>query len=227
MTLSLEVGGLTVGVASHRLIEDASFQVAPGQVIAVVGRSGSGKSTLLNCLAGYIEPDAGRIVVSGTELTGLSTRARRDLRRRSIGMVFQFGELLPELTTLENVMLPGLLRKSPAREVEERARDLLALVGVGVGEQWPETLSGGERQRVSLARALLARPSLILADEPTGSLDHETRDEIIAVIMAAVSATQAGMVVVTHDPAVAALADERYEIREQRLVGASVTRGMQ
>jgi putative ABC transport system ATP-binding protein len=186
-----------------RVFDDLSFEVAPGELLAVTGPSGSGKSTLLNLLGALDRPDAGEIRVGDEDVTRLQDAAR--YRRDVVGFVFQFHHLLPTLTALENVELPMLHR--PDRV--ERARALLDDVGLGRRERArPSTLSGGERQRVAIARALANEPTLLLADEPTGALDAETGDQIVALLRGLGTTT----VLVTNDDDVAARADRVLEL---------------
>lgn len=216
----LEVSGLTCRVPGRLLFEDVAFAVNGGASVAVTGRSGSGKSTLLACLLGMFRPAAGRVCVVGTEVTRLSRSELARFRARTVGMVFQHAELLPELTALENVMLPALLAGESVDAVSARAGTLLDQLGVADGETKAIDLSGGERQRVAVARALVNRPALLLADEPTGSLDAELRDTAAGALFALPSTTGCALVVVTHDPAVARRADVRLRFSEGRLVPA-------
>ncbi|MDR1188973.1 MAG: ATP-binding cassette domain-containing protein, partial [Bifidobacteriaceae bacterium] len=173
----LTVENLGFSYRDRKLLEDVWLEVLPGQSVAVSGPTGSGKSTLLACVTGLLRPKSGQVLVDGIKLRGLSHKALAALRRRRMGVVFQFGELLPAMTAKENVALPALLDGKPWAEASARADELI--VGFGVSpdaEAW--RLSGGERQRVGLARALINEPLLIVADEPTGSLDAATRDEV-------------------------------------------------
>jgi putative ABC transport system ATP-binding protein len=176
------------------------LDVRPGEFVAVVGKSGSGKSTLLHLVAGIDKPSAGAVTVAGTSLADLSHERLAAWRGQTVGVVFQFFQLLPTLTALENVMLPmDFLRRIPARERNARARELLARVGVPEqADKLPATLSGGQQQRVAIARALANDPPLIVADEPTGNLDSETGAAIFA-LFARLAAEGRTVVVVTHE----------------------------
>ena len=184
-----------------------NLRVARGERLAVVGRSGSGKSTLLNLIAGIDRADGGSIEVDGEDITRLSETARTLFRRRRIGFVYQFFNLIPTLTVSENVRLPLELNGVAAAQARESANDMLSRVGLaGRGEVFPERLSGGEQQRVAVARALVHEPLLVLADEPTGNLDAATGKRISELIIERAAAAGATLVLVTHDPALAARA---------------------
>ncbi|MGW8380855.1 ABC transporter ATP-binding protein [Streptomyces sp. ODS28] len=213
----LAVRGLGHEIGGRRLLDGLDLTVRAGEAVAVTGPSGSGKSTLLSCLMGLVKPEAGEIEVAGVELSGLSERALSKHRRDTVGVVFQFGELLPELTPLENTALAALLSGVPRAEAHARAEELLAELGVPYGETPTAELSGGERQRTAVARALINRPALLLADEPTGALDEETRDEVAELLFSVRRRWGCGLVVVTHDLALAARADRRLRLEKGRL----------
>ena len=203
----LEIADLSYAIGGRSLFEGLSLELGAGESIAVTGPSGSGKSTLLSCVLGLIKPDGGTVAVTGTPVTGLRQPRLARLRAQSIGMVFQFGELLPELSPLDNVYLAALLaRGGRGREVRERAQRLLDELGVPRAATSQE-LSGGERQRTAVARALINEPALLLADEPTGALDSETRDKTADLLFNLPRRYACGLLVVTHDPAIAARAD--------------------
>jgi putative ABC transport system ATP-binding protein len=208
------------GAAEVRALDGVDLAVAPGELLAVVGRSGSGKTTLLHCLAGLVAPDAGRVLLGDDDLAVLSDDARSAVRATRLGLLFQSLNLLPALTAAENVQLPLLLRGVRAAEVRSRSADALAALGLADrGAARPEALSGGEQQRVALARALVGEPDVLLADEPTGALDTTTSAEVLALLRAAVDAGRS-VVVVTHADDVAAAADRVVELRDGRVVGA-------
>jgi ABC-type lipoprotein export system ATPase subunit len=202
----LEITGLSHTIGRRRLFDGLALSLRAGESIAVTGPSGSGKSTLLSCVLGLIRPDSGSVTVTGTEITGLRNARQAQLRARSIGMVFQFGELLPELSPLDNVVLAALLSRSRRRDARERAQKLLDDLGVPRAATSQE-LSGGERQRTAVARALINEPALLLADEPTGALDSETRDKTADMLFALPRQHSCGLLVVTHDSGIAARAD--------------------
>ena len=190
------------------VFENVSFDVAPGEVVAILGESGVGKSTLLNCLAGLDTPSAGQVSLAGRPLGGLDERALAHWRRAQVGFVFQAFHVLPHLTVAQNVALPLLLLGRPDASVTQRVATLLDAVGLqGLGERLPRTLSGGQLQRVAIARALVHRPPLVLADEPTGNLDPATAERVIELLARQVRAEGAACVLVTHSNAAAASAD--------------------
>jgi len=185
-------------------LQDVNLQVAQGEMVAIIGPSGSGKSTLLNLIGGLDRPSSGQISIEGHSLSGLSDDRLSLVRRDKIGFIFQFFNLLPTLTCLENVALPLHLRGWPRAKVEARARELLQLVQLGHRlEHLPEELSGGERQRVAIARALSVYPPILLADEPTGNLDTHTSAEILKLIQELHQRLNSTTLIVTHDMTVA------------------------
>jgi putative ABC transport system ATP-binding protein len=200
-----------------RALEDVSLRLAPGELVALTGPSGSGKSTLLNLLGALDRPDAGTIAVDGVEVDG---SAAAEYRARTVGFVFQFHNLIPVLSAVENVQVPMLGRAGRAERVE-RATELLGEVGLaGRAEAFPPTLSGGERQRVAIARALANDPRLLLADEPTGALDSETGEQIVALLQRLRESRGMTILLVTNDRAVAQRADRVVELRDGRLLAA-------
>jgi ABC-type lipoprotein export system ATPase subunit len=203
------------GRAARRVLDGVSLDVAAGELVAVVGRSGTGKSTLLHLLGGLDRPDAGTIEVAGVRVDGRDERALTTLRRRRVGFVFQSFHLLPELTGLENVLLPARLARSGSGA--RRARALLDSLGLReAAERLPGSLSGGEQQRVAIARALVNDPPLVLADEPTGNLDAES-GEVVLALLRRVAGQGRAVVLVTHDREAASVADRVLELREGRL----------
>jgi putative ABC transport system ATP-binding protein len=220
--LAIRVEHVTKQFAGKRnviALDDVSLAIERGEMVSVVGPSGSGKSTLLNLLGGLDRPTSGRVRIDGRFLDGLSDDQLTLLRRETIGFVFQFFHLLPTLNCLENVALPLHLRGWRRRRVEERARELLALVRLdGRLHHLPEELSGGERQRVAIARALSANPVVILADEPTGNLDSITGDEILSLIRDLHARLGSTVVVVTHDARVAESCGRTISLRDGRVV---------
>jgi predicted ABC-type transport system involved in lysophospholipase L1 biosynthesis ATPase subunit len=189
------------------------LDLEPGEFLGLVGPSGSGKSTLLHLAGGLDRPDAGRVLLDGRDLAALSVGDRALLRRREIGFVFQFFHLIPTLTVAENVELPLIL--DGARSRDGVTRELIERVGLGGrAEHLPGELSGGEMQRAAIARALVARPRLILADEPTGNLDSATGTQILDLLCAQVADAGAALVVVTHDPVAAGRAQRVVSLRD-------------
>ncbi|PJF35984.1 MAG: ABC transporter ATP-binding protein [Candidatus Thermofonsia Clade 1 bacterium] len=190
-----------------------------GDFIVLLGKSGSGKSTLLNLIGGIDVPTSGEIWINDTNLTALNERALTLFRRDHIGFVFQFFNLIPTLTALENVSLPFELQGKPRRESEQRARALLERVGLAHrADTYPDRLSGGEQQRVAIARALIHQPFLILADEPTGNLDEETGATVLRLLLELTRDEGKTLIMATHNPEIVPLADVVYHIHEGKLV---------
>ncbi|WP_052863923.1 ABC transporter ATP-binding protein [Streptomyces niger] len=196
-------------------LDGVDFSVHPGEVVAVMGPSGSGKSTLLHCLAGIVRPDSGTVHYDGHVLTAESDARRSALRRRDFGFVFQFGQLVPELTCLENVALPLRLNGAKRRAAEATAREWLGRLEVDdVHGKRPGEISGGQGQRVAVARALAVRPRVLFADEPTGALDSLNGERVMTLLTDAARDTRAAVVLVTHEPRVAAYADREVVVRD-------------
>jgi putative ABC transport system ATP-binding protein len=212
------------GDVERVVLRDVSATIWAGEIVVLLGRSGSGKSTLLNLVAGIDRPASGRVLVDGTELTALGEQARTRFRRRYIGFVFQFYNLIPLLTVEENVLLPLDLNDRADAAGLARARALLERVGLGDrGASFPERLSGGEQQRVALARALVHDPTLILADEPTGNLDAESAAGVLALLDGLAREAGRTVLMVTHSREVAAIADRIFTIEGGRLVERGAT----
>jgi putative ABC transport system ATP-binding protein len=216
----LSIAGLAKTVPGGRqLFHGLDLAVAPGEIVAILGESGVGKSTFLNLVAGLDVADAGSIAIAGTDLAGLNDDERTRLRRRAVGFVFQAFHILPHLTLAQNIALPLVLGKAPAGESLARAEAMLTAVGLGGrGGDFPAQISGGELQRIAIARALVHRPALILADEPTGNLDPETAAKILALFTAEVRASGAAAVIVTHSDRAAAIADRAFVLGPLGLV---------
>jgi lipoprotein-releasing system ATP-binding protein len=194
------------------------LEVEAGEMVAIVGPSGSGKSTLLHILGALDGADAGTVDLDGTDVLALDPARQAAFRRRFVGFVFQFHELLPDFTALENVILPGRIAGRDPREAFERARGLLAEVGLADrADHYPNELSGGERQRVALCRALSLEPPLLLADEPTGNLDPASGQQVFELLVQLSRRHGTTALVVTHNPAIAAQCDRVLELREGRL----------
>ncbi|MEU3709080.1 ABC transporter ATP-binding protein [Streptomyces catenulae] len=199
-------------------LDGAEFSVHPGEVVAVLGPSGSGKSTLLHCLAGIIRPDRGTVRYADRDLTTMSDADRSALRRTDFGFVFQFGQLVPELTCLENVALPLRLNGARRKEAERQAREWLERLEVEeVHRQRPGEVSGGQGQRVAVARALATRPRVIFADEPTGALDSLNGERVMTLLTDAARETRAAVVLVTHETRVAAYSDREITVRDGKV----------
>jgi putative ABC transport system ATP-binding protein len=201
-------------------LDTVDLEIQRAEMVAIVGPSGSGKSTLLNLIGGLDRPTTGDIQIDGRSISTLPDDDLTRLRRDKIGFIFQFFNLLPSLTCVENVALPLHLKGLPRRDIEKRARDLLELVQLGARlDHLPDELSGGERQRVAIARALAFYPPILLADEPTGNLDSKTGAEILNLIHDLHERLSATILIVTHDPAVAASCPRTVTLRDARIAG--------
>ncbi len=227
MSMIVEIRGL--GKVFHppgrtlEVLHDISLSIPRSQFAALVGASGSGKSTLLGLLAGLDFPTCGSIRVDGEEISSMSEDALALLRGRKIGYVFQSFQLIPTLTAVENVQLPGDLRGDASAPTRRRARELLEAVGLaGRAAHYPVQLSGGEQQRVALARAFMIRPQLLLADEPTGNLDSANGRRVLELLLALKAEAGTTLVLVTHDPLLAGRADRVITLADGRVVGDSL-----
>jgi putative ABC transport system ATP-binding protein len=206
------------GETSRAVLSNVNASVDNGQFAVLLGPSGSGKTTLLNLISGIDLPSSGRVLVGGQDLTSLSEKERTLFRRRNLGIVFQFFNLLPTLTVLENLLLPLDLNGKSGQPARERANDLLEAVGLADrAGSFPDRLSGGEQQRVAIARALVHEPLLVLADEPTGNLDADTGEQVMDLLEGLVRQQEKSLVVVTHSPDVVRRADRVFRVRDGRL----------
>ncbi|MES9556538.1 ABC transporter ATP-binding protein [Streptomyces sp. NPDC007076] len=219
----IPVGSLLSADSLHKAygqtpaLDGASFSIHPGEVVAVMGPSGSGKSTLLHCLAGIVTPDRGTITYAGRELSAMSDAERSALRRTEFGFVFQFGQLVPELTCVENVALPLRLAGAKRKDAERTARHWLERLEVdNVGAKRPGEVSGGQGQRVAVARSLAGSPKVIFADEPTGALDSLNGERVMQLLTEAARSTNVAVVLVTHEARVAAYSDRDVTVRDGR-----------
>jgi putative ABC transport system ATP-binding protein len=205
------------GTGTLTILHPLDISVAARQVVAITGASGSGKSTLLGLIAGLDSPSTGQIAIDGTDITALDEDGLARLRGRRIGFVFQFFHLLPSLTALENVLVP--MEIAGVKDARSRAIALLKEVGLSArGHHYPSQLSGGEQQRVAIARALANEPPLLLADEPTGNLDSTTGSQVIELLLEVNRTRGTTLVLVTHDPALAAVADLTIALKDGRVV---------
>ena len=206
------------GPTEVRALTEVSLTVKPGEFVAVMGPSGSGKSTLLHLAGGLERPTAGRVLVGGEDLDALDAAGLARLRRRDVGFVFQRLNLVPTLTAVENVMLPLELDGTPTRDARRQAEEALKSVGIdGPLDRYPDDLSGGQQQRVAIARGIVGHRRLLLADEPTGALDTVTADAVIELLASLVSDRGAALVLVTHEPRLAAWADRIVRMRDGEL----------
>ena len=220
----LAARGVTRSFGATEALRGADLTVGYGEVLAVMGPSGSGKSTLLHCLAGILRPDSGEVRFAGRRTDQLGERARTELRRRSFGFVFQFGQLVPDLPAIENVMLPLLLAGQARAAAREQAAALLATLELdGLEQRRPGELSGGQAQRVAVARALVIRPEVIFADEPTGSLDSLAGLRVMQLLTGAARSQGATVVLVTHEARVAAYSDREVMVRDGQVTSLAAT----
>ena len=201
------------------VLHGVSLDITDGEIVSIVGASGAGKSTLLQIIGSLLTADSGEVTIDGVRLSELGEDRLSDFRNRHIGFIFQSYHLLPEFTAVENVMMPMLIAGAKRSEAEARAKELLGMVGMTHrAEHKPEALSGGEQQRVAIARALINRPSVVLADEPTGNLDTATRDEIQRLFVELRDRTGQTFVIVTHDVALAERSDRTIRMSDGRIL---------
>ena len=202
----------------RQVLLDVSIDIGEGEFFVLLGKSGSGKSTLLNLISGIDKPDAGKVWIGDTEMTALSEHAQTLFRRDHIGIVFQFFNLIPTLTVLENITLPRELGGMARKRAETQAYALLERVGLAKrAHTFPDQLSGGEQQRVAIARALLHAPRLVLADEPTGNLDEETGQQVLALLLELTREAGKTLIMATHNPEIVPFADRVARIHEGKL----------
>ena len=201
------------------VLKGVSLEVGKGEIVSIVGASGAGKTTLLQIIGTLLPADGGEVEIAGTKLFGLNEKRTAEFRNRHIGFVFQFHNLLPEFSALENVMMPALIGGTKRKEAKQRAIELLEAVGLSErAEHKPAQLSGGEQQRVAIARALINRPSVVLADEPTGNLDTHNRDEIQRLLFEVRETFGQTIVMVTHDERLAEMADRKIVMSDGQIL---------
>lgn len=219
----LELRNINKSYGSLQVLRDVSLSVGANEIVSIVGPSGAGKTTLLQ-IAGTLDlPDSGEVLYDSKPVIKLSDKKLSDFRNRHIGFVFQFHHLLPEFTAVENVAMPAMIAGESRREAMRRATELLEMLGLGERlRHRPEEMSGGERQRAAIARALINRPQVVFADEPTGSLDSANRDEIRALIAQLREELGQTFVIVTHDPAVAAISDRTIHMRDGEIMQEAI-----
>jgi putative ABC transport system ATP-binding protein len=219
----LAARGLVKAHGSTPALRGASVDLRAGEILAVTGASGSGKSTLLHCLAGIVRPDGGTVEYAGERLDRLPEKRLSDLRRTDFGVVFQFGQLIPELTAVDNVALPLLLAGISRTAARERAGEWLERFGVrGQESLRPGELSGGQAQRVSIARALVTGPKVVFADEPTGALDSLAGEQVMTALIHTARESGTAVLLITHDAQVAAYADREVSLRDGTVAGSEV-----
>ncbi len=207
------------GGKERRVLDNVNLDIQRGEFFVLLGKSGSGKSTLLNMISVIDSPDSGSILIGDTDITGLNERQQTLFRRNHIGIVFQFFNLIPTLTVLENITLPGELGGSDRAQAEDRARELLERVELGNrADSFPDKLSGGEQQRIAIARALAHSPQLVLADEPTGNLDEDTGQQVLELLLELTRSAGKTLIMATHSPDIVPYADRVARIQDGNLV---------
>lgn len=204
----IQVENITKSFGSLQVLKGVNLHIAPKEIVSIMGKSGAGKTTLLQLIGTLDKADSGRIVIDGTDISTLNDRRLSHFRNQHIGFVFQFHQLLPEFSALENVMMPALIAGTSFRDAEKQARELLDYLDLGSRTKHrPSELSGGEKQRVAVARALINHPSVVLADEPSGSLDSQNKQELHRLFLEIREKFGQTILIVTHDDALAAISD--------------------
>ena len=216
----IEIKGVTKSFGSLQVLKGIDLRIEKGEIVSIVGPSGAGKTTLLQILGTLDKPDNGSVVVDGIETSTLSTNKLSEFRNKHLGFVFQFHQLLPEFTAIENIMIPAYIAGMKPKETRSRAEELLAFMGLSDrATHKPNELSGGEKQRVAVARALMNNPAVILADEPSGSLDSKNKEELHKLFFELRDKFGQTFVIVTHDETLATLTDRTIHLKDGRIVG--------
>ena len=216
----IEIKGVTKSFGSLQVLKGIDLRIEKGEIVSIVGPSGAGKTTLLQILGTLDKPDSGSVVVDGTETSTLSTNKLSEFRNTHLGFVFQFHQLLPEFTAIENIMIPAYIAGMKPKEARSRAEELLSFMGLSDrATHKPNELSGGEKQRVAVARALMNNPAVILADEPSGSLDSKNKEELHKLFFELRDKFGQTFVIVTHDETLATLTDRTIHLKDGRIVG--------
>ena len=216
----IEIKGVTKSFGSLQVLKGIDLRIEKGEIVSIVGPSGAGKTTLLQILGTLDKPDSGSVVVDGIETSTLSTNKLSEFRNTHLGFVFQFHQLLPEFTAIENIMIPTYIAGMKPKEARNRAEELLEFMGLSDrATHKPNELSGGEKQRVAVARALMNNPAVILADEPSGSLDSKNKEELHKLFFELRDKFGQTFVIVTHDETLATLTDRTIHLKDGRIVG--------
>lgn len=214
----IDIKEITKSFGNLQVLKGIDLHIDKGEVVSIVGPSGAGKTTLLQIIGTLDRPDSGTVTIDGIDVSGLSQRKLSDFRNRHIGFVFQFHQLLPEFTAVENVMIPAFIAGTPTKEAKERAAELLDFMGLADrAKHKPNELSGGEKQRVAVARALVNNPAVILADEPSGSLDTKNKEELHQLFFNLRDKFGQTFVIVTHDDNLASITDRTIRMNDGRL----------
>ena len=215
----IHVNDIHKSFGNLEVLKGVSLEIRKGEVVSIVGASGAGKTTLLQIMGTLSRPDSGEVVIDDRSVFAMKDQELSRFRNEQVGFVFQFHHLLPEFTAFENVCIPGLIQNLPRKQVEQRAEELLAMVNMSARrDHKPQQLSGGEQQRVAIARALINSPSVLLADEPSGNLDSQNRDEIHRLFFKLRDELCQTIVLVTHDEHLAQMADRRIEMSDGKII---------
>lgn len=219
----IEIRNVTKSYGSLTVLHDITLTIPEKEIMAIVGPSGAGKTTLLQIAGTLDRPDSGSVLFDNTDLFRLKDKKLSEFRNLNIGFVFQFHQLLPEFSALENVAMPALIAGMKKKRAFEEARELLNILGLGArADHKPAQMSGGEKQRAAIARALINKPRVVFADEPTGSLDSHNRDEIQEIIASLRDTMHQTFVIVTHDPCIASIADRKVTMEDGRIKGETI-----